>query len=211
MHELTQWVLDSIRAHGALSVFLGVIIESVIVPLPSPVIIMGAGAVLVPAELPLAQALQTVFWQIVVPGSIASTLGSLIGYGIGYWGGKPVVERARRFLGFGWDDVQAMERRLSARNGGPVIFLLRALPIVPLSLISIAGGLIRWPIGAFIGWTFLGSVPRCWLLGYLGWAMRGTYYRLAHGMDRVESLVSALIVVGILGVILWLRGRMRQV
>jgi membrane protein DedA with SNARE-associated domain len=39
-----NWIMDSIRAYGAWSVFAGVIIESVIVPIPSPLIIMGAGS-----------------------------------------------------------------------------------------------------------------------------------------------------------------------
>ena len=43
--SITQWILETLRIHGAASVFIGVIIESVIVPIPSPLIIMGAGAI----------------------------------------------------------------------------------------------------------------------------------------------------------------------
>ena len=41
--------MESMRAHGQLSVFIGVMIEQIIVPIPSPLIIMGAGAILIPA------------------------------------------------------------------------------------------------------------------------------------------------------------------
>jgi len=41
--EITQWIMESMRTHGQLAVFIGVMIEQIIVPIPSPLIIMGAG------------------------------------------------------------------------------------------------------------------------------------------------------------------------
>jgi len=210
MHELTQWLLDSIRAHGSISVLIGVLIESVIVPIPSPLIIMGAGAVLVPAEIPGSAVFTRILFQIVLPGSIGSTLGAYVGYGIGFWGGQSAINRLQRFLGFGWSDVQTMERRLTQRHAGLIILVLRALPIIPLSLISIGAGIIRWPVGSFSFWTFLGSIPRCFILGFLGWMARDTYQGLAHRMDRVESLISAGILITGLFVILWLRRQVQK-
>ena len=74
MTEILNWIIDSIRAYGPWSVFVGVIIESVIVPIPSPLIIMGAGFLLIGAELSFLQAFAPIMVQIVLPGSIASTL-----------------------------------------------------------------------------------------------------------------------------------------
>src|SRR4029434_4774629 len=107
--EILNWIIDSIRAHGPWSVFIGVIIESVIVPIPSLLISMGAGCLLIGPELSFLEALMPILVQIVLPGSIASTLGAYIGYGIGYLGGKPLVERLQGFLGFSWSDVEKME------------------------------------------------------------------------------------------------------
>lgn len=208
MQSLLAWLIQSIQTHGSLSVFVGVIIESVIIPLPSPLIIMGAGALLIAPDLSWPSALWAVLHLVVLPGSVASTLGALIGYGIGYWGGKPLIQRSSRYLGFGWPDVQTMEAKLS-HGGGWLIAGLRALPVVPLSLISVAGGILRWQLRAFLGWTWLGSVPRCLILGMLGWATRDAYDALAHRLDRLESLISAALVVAGLGVILWLRARFR--
>ncbi|MGH7833346.1 MAG: hypothetical protein ACREQK_06860, partial [Candidatus Binatia bacterium] len=90
MTELLSWIMDSIRAYGPWSVFAGVIIESVIVPIPSPLVIMGAGFVLIDPSISVQAAFFQILLLIVLPGSIASTLGAYIGYGIGYWGGKPL-------------------------------------------------------------------------------------------------------------------------
>ncbi|MGH7897695.1 MAG: DedA family protein [Candidatus Binatia bacterium] len=209
MEELTRWILDLIRSHGAISVFIGVIIESVIVPIPSPLIIMGAGAILIAPDASAPRALGDIVRLIVLPGSIASTAGAFIGYGIGFWGGKPMIDRLEGFLGFGWPDVEALSARWSGRRVGWSIFVLRALPIVPLSLISAAAGVVRLPVAGFTIWTFLGSIPRCLLLGVLGWMLSDAYYNLAYQLNFVETLVSVAIIAGVFALIVWLRARVR--
>lgn len=209
MTDILNWIMDSIRAYGPWSVFVGVIIESVIVPIPSPLIIMGAGFVLISADLSFFQALLPIVLQIVLPGSVASTLGAYIGYGIGYFGGKPMVDRWERFLGFRWNDVAAMERRFQSGRINTSIFFLRALPIFPLSVISAAAGLLRLPLRQFSLWTFYGTIPRCLFLGYLGWGLGETYQGIAKGIDKAEGIVSGILILAIIGAILWLRARVR--
>lgn len=201
--------MDSIRAYGPWSVFIGVIIESVIVPIPSPLIIMGAGFVLISPELKFFEALMPILLKIVLPGAVASTLGAYIGYAIGYLGGKPMVDRWKSFLGFSWNEVEAMEHRFQGGRANMSIFLLRALPIFPLSVISAAAGLLRLPIKQFSLWTFYGTIPRCLFLGYLGWGMGETYQGMAKGIDKAESIMSAILILAILAVIIWLRARVR--
>jgi membrane protein DedA with SNARE-associated domain len=210
LSEILNWIMDSIRAHGPWSVFAGVIIESVIVPIPSPLVIMGAGFILINPELSAADALVPILLLIVLPGSAASTLGAYIGYGIGYLGGKRLVERWRGFLGFGWREVEMMERRFRAGQINASIFFLRALPIFPLSVISAAAGLIRLPLGQFSLWTFYGTIPRCLFLGYLGWWMGETYHQVAYGIDRAETIVSIVLIGAAFGLVLWLRARARD-
>ena len=73
MVEMLNWIMDSIRLYGPWSVFIGVMIESVIVPIPSPLIIMGAGFVLISPELSFIEALLPILLQIILPGAVAST------------------------------------------------------------------------------------------------------------------------------------------
>ena len=210
MGEILDWIMESIRTYGAWSVFAGVIIESVIVPIPSPLVIMGAGFILISPELSFTGALTPILLLIVLPGATGSTLGAFIGYGIGFWGGKPLVERWKGFLGLEWREVDAFQRRLRGSHVKATIFFLRALPIVPLSLISAAAGFVRLPPVTFTLWTLYGSIPRCLLLAYLGWGIGDAYHRLAHGIDRVETLLSLSIVLLVIGLIVWLRRRMRK-
>ncbi len=209
MTEILNWILESIRAYGPWSVFLGVIIESVIVPIPSPIIIMFAGFILISPDLTAPAALMPILLLIVLPGSVASTLGAYIGYWIGYLGGKPLVDRWKVFLGFGWEDVEILEHRFRSGQVNASIFFLRALPIFPLSVISAAAGLFRLPLKQFSLWTFYGTIPRCLFLGYLGWWMGETYHHIAFGIDKAETTFSVLIILAVLALILWLRARVR--
>ncbi len=207
--QATAWIMGMMQTHGPLTVFLGVIVESIIVPIPSPLIIMGAGAILIEPGLHFTDAFFPILWRIVLPGALASTIGAYFTFFITYWGGKRSIDRFGRFLGFSWDDIVKMEKHL-IRRVGLMIFLLRALPVVPLSLISAAAGVLRLPLGQFTFWTLAGSVPRCLILGYLGYLTRESYEGLAGRLNSFESLISAGIVLVAFILIIWLRIRMKK-
>jgi membrane protein DedA with SNARE-associated domain len=193
--------MELMRAHGQLSVFIGVIIEQIIVPIPSPMIIMGAGAILISPELSIPNAFLQILWIIVLPGTIASTLGSYIGYLISYYGGKALVVRYQRFLGVDWKEIENLEKRFQGKKEALSIFLSRAIPVFPISLVSIFAGLLRVPVRPFTFYTFLGSIFRCLFLGFVGWWIGATYEKVATRLDSVETIISILMLVG-MGVVL---------
>ena len=198
------------RTHGQLSVFIGVIIEQIIVPIPSPLIVMGAGALLISPGLSIPNALFQILWIIVLPGTIASTLGSFIGYLISYHGGKALVARYQRFLGVDWGEIENLERRFQGKKEALIIFLTRAIPVFPISLISIFSGLLRVPVRPFTLYTFLGSIFRCLFLGFVGWWIGATYEKLATRLDSVETIVSILMLIAMGGVLGYLYYKLRQ-
>ena len=194
--EITGWIIESMRTYGQLSVFIGVMIEQIIVPIPSPVIIMGAGAILIPPGMSIPHAFLQILWTIVLPGSIASTLGSFIGYMISFYGGKALVVRLRRFLDVDWNQIERLEKRFQGRREAWSIFLSRAIPVFPISLVSVFAGLLRVPIKPFTLYTFLGSISRCFFLGFFGWWIGATYGKAAARLDSAETIVSIVLLTG---------------
>jgi membrane protein DedA with SNARE-associated domain len=184
------------RTHGQLSVFIGVMIEQIIVPIPSPMIIMGAGAILISPGLSIPNAFIQILWIIVLPGTVASTLGSYIGYLISFYGGKALVVRFQRFLGVDWKKIENLERRFRGKKEALMIFLSRAIPVFPISLVSIFAGLLRIPIRPFTLYTFLGSIFRCFFLAFFGWWIGATYEKVATRLDSVETVISILMLIG---------------
>jgi membrane protein DedA with SNARE-associated domain len=188
--------MELMRTHGQLSVFIGVMIEQIIVPIPSPLIIMGAGAILILPGLSIPSAFLQILWVIVLPGSIASTLGSYIGYVISFYGGKALVVRLQRLLDVDWNQIERLEKRFQGKKEALSIFLSRAIPVFPISLVSIFAGLLRVPVKPFTIYTFLGSIFRCFFLGFFGWWIGATYEKAATRLDSLETVVSILMLVG---------------
>jgi membrane protein DedA with SNARE-associated domain len=188
--------MELMRTHGQLSVFVGVMIEQIIVPIPSPLIIMGAGAILILPGLSIPSAFLQILWVIVLPGSIASTLGSYIGYVISFYGGKALVVRLQRLLDVDWNQIERLEKRFQGKKEALSIFLSRAIPVFPISLVSIFAGLLRVPVKPFTIYTFLGSIFRCFFLGFFGWWIGATYEKAATRLDSLETVVSILMLVG---------------
>jgi membrane protein DedA with SNARE-associated domain len=157
---------------------------------------MGAGAILIPPELPISSAFLKILWIIVLPGAIASTVGSYIGYLISYYGGKALVIRLERFLDVDWKEIENLERRFQGKKEALSIFFSRAIPVFPISLVSIFAGLLRVPIKSFTLYTFLGSIFRCFFLGFVGWWIGATYEKVATRLDSIETIVSLLMLIG---------------
>jgi membrane protein DedA with SNARE-associated domain len=202
--------MELMRGNGQLAVFIGVMIEQIIVPIPSPLIVMGAGAILISPELSIPNAFFQILWIIVVPGAIASTLGSYIGYMISYYGGKALVLRFQRFLDIDWEEIGNIEKRIFGRREGLSVFLSRAIPVFPISLVSILAGLLRIPLKPFTFYTLLGSGCRCFFLAFVGWWVGATYEKVATRLNSAETLISISILVGMVGVLGVLYYRLRR-
>jgi membrane protein DedA with SNARE-associated domain len=198
------------RTYGQFSVFIGVILEQIIVPIPSPLIMMGAGAMLIPPGISIPNAFLQILWTIVLPGAMASTLGSYIGYMISFYGGKALVVRLQRFFDVDWDQIARLEKRFQGKKEALAIFLSRAIPVFPISLVSIFAGLLRIPVKPFTIYTFLGSTFRCFFLGFLGWWVGATYEKAAARFDSAEAIVSMVMLSGMVAVFGYLYYKFRR-
>jgi len=196
--EMTTWILELIKTHGILAVILGVVIETVIVPLPSPLIVMTAGYVLIPHGTVLSIA-WAALWISLVAG-IAQTIGSYLLYYIGYFGGKPIITKYEKLHGVSWDEIKRFQKKFSKkRKEEYTLFFLRALPIMPLSVISGVVGIMKMDFKKYTIATFLGVIPRNFILALSGFMFSGFYEVIANYIDHAETLMT-LIIVGLIGV-----------
>jgi membrane protein DedA with SNARE-associated domain len=179
---------------GWLGVFLGVLLESIIIPIPSPLVPMGAGFILISRELSIETALSQIFIVIALIGSIAATIGSYIAYYIGYFGGQPFIERYGRYLGLSWKEITSFrDEKLGKWNVNVLIATGRAVPIIPLSVVSVLAGLIKVDLKNFTISTFIGCIPRYFVLGVLGWMVGAAYDRLTIILESAENALIIII------------------
>ncbi len=197
LSELTAWLLGAIKTHGLLAVVLGVVIETVVVPLPSPLIIMTAGYILIPHGSPF-QIVLSASWISVV-AAIAQTIGSYMLYFIGYYGGKPFIIKFEKIHGVSWQEIKQFEKKFSKKNREFItLFMLRALPFMPLSVISGLCGIMKTKFKKYSIATFLGALPRNFSLAVLGFFLNGFYEALARKIDYAETVMTIILILMLL-------------
>ena len=146
------------EAVGYLGVILWVAIESVVIPIPSELVLPFAG--FLAADPTSIEPLTGSPWSVpllVAAATVGSLLGALVAYAIGYFGGRPVLLRWGRILRFTDDDLVRTERFFD-RWGAWAAFFGRMVPVVR-SLVSFGAGVGRMPLVPFAVFTVLGSIP----------------------------------------------------
>jgi membrane protein DedA with SNARE-associated domain len=200
VRDLVTKIYDAV---GYLGVALWVAIESVIIPIPSEIVLPFAGFLVgegVAVE-PLTGAAWN-YWLVVLAGTVGATVGALIAYGIGAWGGRPIIERWGRYLGITSSDLDRADG-FFARHGQAASFFGRMIPIIR-SLVSFAAGVARMPLGRFTLFTFLGSLPWTAALVFAGVALGANWETIGAWLKRFEYAVLAVLVVIIVAWI-WIR------
>jgi len=184
--------------YGALGVFLASIIEEIIAPIPSTLVIMGS-SFLILKGYPLDWAsIGTLLINVVLPASAGVTLGSLFVYTIGYFLGSPFIKRWGKYMGVSWEDIEKAEGRFSSgHSDNLILFTLRAVPVVPSVAISIFCGFIRYRLRDYLIFTLLGSLVRGFILGLLGWQFGMLYLEISQQISFLEEVVLALLVVAL--------------
>ena len=197
--SLIAWTFWFIHTYGAYSVFVVVILEELLLPIPAPLVIMGASFILIPANLPFWDAMQRILFVIVLPASIASTIGSFFTYGIGYYGGRPLVKKFHRFLRFGWTDVKKTEKKLEkGKKVWTTIAVLRAIPFFPIAIVSFMSGVLRLSWKKYAAATFIGSIPRTFILAVIGWRLGSAYVSFAAKLSAAENILAIAVVFAVL-------------
>lgn len=203
-------VFAFIKQHGVGSVVIGGLIEQVIVPIPSPLVPMAAGFLFVSRQLPFAAAAKEIFIKAALPFAIGSTIGSTMVYLIAWFGGKWLIDKFAKWFSFKWEDVEKFQKRFfhGRWTDELLIFLFRAIPLIPSVLVSAACGAIRVKPAGFYPFTFLGLLVRGIILGFVGWQSGEALFKVSEGLDRWEMVLTAVIILTIsVGLFLTLKGR----
>ncbi len=135
-------------------------IESACIPFPSEIIMPLAGWFLVKDRgHGLEFLLLAAFY-----GALGNTIGSLVAYYAGAWGGRPLLQRYGRFVLITHREIDLADRWFQ-RYGEVAVFTSRLMPVVR-TFISLPAGIARMNVRRFAIFSFAGSYP--WSLG-LAW------------------------------------------
>jgi membrane protein DedA with SNARE-associated domain len=177
---------------GFVGVALAMAIESCLIPLPSEIVMPVAGSFV---AMGLFGASHTVgLIGVSLAGAIGCVIGSAAAYWIGAVGGRPFIFKYGKYILISRHDFDMADRAFQ-KNGAAITFFSRLLPIIR-TYISLPAGIARMNFGKFVLYTFLGSLPWCFVLALIGDKVGknaadvvGKYF---HGADYV---IIALVVI----------------
>ncbi len=176
--ELVVVVTSYVASWGYWGVGVLMAFESCNIPIPSEIILPFGGYLVSTGQLK--------FFPAALAGAVGGTVGSVVSYYIGLFGGRPLLLRYGKYIGLTSGILHRAEDWL-LRYGEATAFFSRLLPGIR-TFISLPVGAARIRMIPFIVYTFLGSLIWALLLTYCGfllgdnWEIIRTWF---HSIDLI--------------------------
>lgn len=169
---------------GYFGMFLGMVLEAVIIIIPSEVILATGGI--------LAGRGIFSFWIAFLVGLVGSVFCAIIIYLIGYFGGRSFVKKYGKFFFMKEEDIEKCD--IWFEKYGPLAaFLARNFPIVR-TLISLPMGISKVNFPRFVLFTTLGSIPWTFAFIYVGYALGNNWIVLDNFIKKLKLPIIILLI-----------------
>jgi membrane protein DedA with SNARE-associated domain len=178
--------MESFLTHyGYAAIFLFAFLEACCVPIPSEVTFGFAGVLAGQGHLNIA--------AVIVVGTLAELIGSLVSYGIGRVGGRPFVARTGRYLLITHADIDRAERFFTGR-GVWAVPLGRCLPVVR-SFVSVVAGFVEVPVVLFGFLSLIGTAVWVTVISLVGYGVGNAWTKVNHDISLAGYGIVAIAVI----------------
>lgn len=159
MHQIVQWLLDTIGAMGYPGIFMLMAMESSVIPVPSELVMPPAGYLAYQGKMDLVTA--------VLCGTVGSLAGAYANYYASKYIGRPLILKYGKYVLIPPAKFERVEQ-FFLRHGEISTFVGRLLPVIR-HLISIPAGLAGMNHLRFSVYTLLGAGIWCSVLAGIGY------------------------------------------
>lgn len=184
---ITQWIANTavafIAATSYPGIFLLMVLESMVFPVPSEAVMPFAGFLIVTGQF--------TFTGVIIASTLGSIVGSLASYAMGFYGGKPFIKKFGKYLLLDSHDLEITER-FFAKSGELTIFISRFIPVIR-HLISIPAGLGKMNLWKFILYTILGAGMWNAFLTYVGFKLKENWTEVMTYSHIIDIVVVAVL------------------
>lgn len=202
MGGISETVTSFIVDYGLYAVFFLSLIDAVL-PAASELVMVYGGALAAGAfsdeSLTLAgDPIESTFWAffaIALAGTVGYIVGSILGWAIGLYGGRPYLERHGRWLHVTPAKLDKAEAWFD-RYGNLAVLVSRCLPVIR-SFISIPAGIAEMPLGRYTVLTTIGTIPWYFGLAAIGVAVGASWERFHHAWRFADYAIVALVLIAI--------------
>jgi len=189
MSEIINTLIEFLKALSSfvplpLFTFVGALVEEIIAPIPSPIVMTLAGSLAMASNFSYLY-----LFILALTGSIGKTLGSYFIYYISSKAEDFVLNKIGKFIGVTHKDVEKISKKLnSGKRDDFVLFLLRAIPIIPTAPVSVVCGLIKLNLKTYLYATFFGTLIRNIIYLYLGYTSLNAIENINSDIDSFEKI-----------------------
>ncbi len=183
---LIEWVTSVIEAVGYEGIFILMVLESAGVPIPSEAVVTFAGFLSARGKLD--------FWLVVLDSTAANLVGSIILYYVGYYLGRPFIEKYGKYFFLDITHVEWAEKWFE-KYGSITVFIGRVTPAIR-TYISLPAGMGKMNMPKFIVYTIAGSLIWNYFLAYVGILLGENWEVIIPYLDTIgiAAVVVALII-----------------
>ena len=174
---MADFVINLISQYGYLGMFLGMVLEAIIIVIPSELILATGGI--------LASKGIFSFWGAFIIGLLGSVFCAIVIYGMGYLGGEPFIKKYGKYFFMKEGDIYKSDSWFQ-KYGMLAALIGRNFPIVR-TLISLPIGIMRLSFFKFVLYTTLGSIPWTLLFVFLGYALGENWILIKAYIDYLKG------------------------
>lgn len=182
---LSGYITNFISSIGYMGVFILMTLESAALPVPSEVVMCFAGYL-------AYQGIFNIYW-ITLIGAIGCTAGSIISYYVGLIYGRSAIEKYGKYVLIRSHHMDLAEKWF-LKYGDKAVFFSRLLPVVR-TFISFPAGIGRYDIRKLVIFSFVGSLPWCFALAYVGFYLGPFWKDIIGVFDKLDIVIILAIVV----------------
>ncbi|UCE90957.1 MAG: DedA family protein [Methanobacteriota archaeon] len=193
----TELILDWISTFGYPGIVFLMALESACMPVPSEIVMPFSGYLVYQAEQGGYDGQVMTLLGIGLAGAIGCTLGSIVAYGVGKHAGRPLILRYGKYVLISERHLELAERWFE-KYGETATFVSRLLPVIR-TFISLPAGIAKMDFRKFVFYSFVGSLPWTFMLGYVGYALGPSWEDIMEVFHKLDLLVVA----GLVAIVVW--------
>lgn len=204
IYELFAWIssfiIHIISSLGYFGITALMALESACIPIPSEIIMPFSGYLVWEGRFML---MSVILW-----GTIGNLIGSIIAYLVGFYGGRPFIEKYGKYILLSTRDLDSAENWFK-KYGGFSVFFSRMVPVVR-TFISFPAGIAKMPFWKFSLYTFFGSFPWAFFLTYYIGVIGGENWKSMEPYFKKFDWLMALLVILLFGWFIYSKLKIRN-
>ncbi len=188
---MSEYVINLINSFGYFGMFLGMVLEAVIIIIPSE-LILATGGILAGRGI-------FNFWITFIVGLLGSVFCAIIIYFMGYFGGYPFVQKYGKYFFMKEDELEKSNSWFT-KYGLIASLIGRNIPIIR-TLISLPCGISRLSFKKFLLYTTIGSIPWTFVFVYFGYSLGSKWTVLTEITSKLKIPIRIFLILLIAGFI----------